>query len=94
MGLSRRKFTKQFKEEAIRRLELGAPLAEVARACASSRDRTVAERCLDQMDGGAVVQGVTGVGVPEPMRGNGGGLGDSSPPCGSLEKSWETSSSK
>ena len=33
MGLSRRKFTKEFKEEAVRRLELGAPLAEVARAC-------------------------------------------------------------
>jgi transposase-like protein len=33
MGLSRRKFTKEFKEEAVRRLELGASLAEVARAC-------------------------------------------------------------
>src|SRR5215208_2039236 len=33
MGLSRRKFTKEFKEEAFRRLELGATLAEVARAC-------------------------------------------------------------
>ena len=33
MGLSRRKFTKEFKEEAIRRLELGGSLAEVARAC-------------------------------------------------------------
>ena len=36
MGKSRRKFTKEFKEfkeEAIRRLELGASLAEVARAC-------------------------------------------------------------
>ena len=33
MGLSRRTFTKEFKEEAVRRLELGAPLAEVARAC-------------------------------------------------------------
>lgn len=33
MGLSRRKFTKEFKEEAVRRLELGACLAEVARAC-------------------------------------------------------------
>ena len=33
MGLSRRKFTKEFKEEAIRRLELGVSLAEVARAC-------------------------------------------------------------
>ena len=33
MGLSRRKFTKEFKEAAVRRLELGAPLAEVARAC-------------------------------------------------------------
>jgi transposase len=33
MGVSRRKFTKEFKEEAVRRLELGASLAEVARAC-------------------------------------------------------------
>lgn len=33
MSLSRRKFTKDFKEEAIRRLDLGASLAEVARAC-------------------------------------------------------------
>jgi len=33
MSLSRRKFTKDFKEEAIRRLDLGATLAEVARAC-------------------------------------------------------------
>jgi len=33
MGMSRRKFTKEFKEEAVRRLELGASLAEVARAC-------------------------------------------------------------
>ena len=33
MGLSRRKFTKEFKAAAVRRLELGAALAEVARAC-------------------------------------------------------------
>ena len=33
MGQSRRKFTKEFKEAAIRRLELGASAAEVARAC-------------------------------------------------------------
>lgn len=33
MGLSRRKFSKEFKEAAVRRLELGASLAEVARAC-------------------------------------------------------------
>ena len=33
MGLSRRKFTKEFKEAALRRLDLGASLAEVARAC-------------------------------------------------------------
>jgi transposase len=33
MGASRRKFTKEFKEEAVRRLGLGASLAEVARAC-------------------------------------------------------------
>jgi transposase-like protein len=33
MSLSRRSFTKEFKEAAVRRLELGASLAEVARAC-------------------------------------------------------------
>jgi transposase-like protein len=33
MRLSRRKFTQEFKEAALRRLELGASLAEVARAC-------------------------------------------------------------
>jgi len=33
MGNSRRNFTKEFKEAAIRRLELGASIAEVARAC-------------------------------------------------------------
>ena len=33
MGLSRRKFTKEFKEAAVRRLALGASLGEVARAC-------------------------------------------------------------
>jgi transposase len=33
MGLSRRKFTREFKEAAVRRLELGASVAEVARAC-------------------------------------------------------------
>jgi transposase len=33
MSLSRRRFSKEFKEAAIRRLDLGASLAEVARAC-------------------------------------------------------------
>ena len=33
MSLSRRQFTKEFKEAAVRRLELGASMAEVARAC-------------------------------------------------------------
>lgn len=33
MGMSRRTFTKEFKEEAVQRLELGASIAEVARAC-------------------------------------------------------------
>jgi transposase len=33
MGISRRKFSREFKEAAVRRLELGASLAEVARAC-------------------------------------------------------------
>ncbi len=33
MNLSRRRFTKEFKEAAVRRLELGASVAEVARAC-------------------------------------------------------------
>jgi transposase len=33
MNLSRRKFTKEFKLAAVRRLETGASMAEVARAC-------------------------------------------------------------
>jgi transposase-like protein len=33
MGLTGRKFTREFKEAAVRRLELGASMAEVARAC-------------------------------------------------------------
>jgi transposase len=33
MSLSRRKFTKDFKLAAVRRLETGASIAEVARAC-------------------------------------------------------------
>jgi transposase len=33
MSLSRRKFTKEFKLAAVRRLETGASVAEVARAC-------------------------------------------------------------
>lgn len=33
MGLSRRKFTKEFKMAALRRMEAGASVAEVARAC-------------------------------------------------------------
>ena len=33
MSLTRRRFTGEFKEAAVRRLELGASIAEVARAC-------------------------------------------------------------
>ncbi len=33
MSLSRRIYSKEFKEAAVRRLELGASIAEVARAC-------------------------------------------------------------
>ncbi len=33
MGLSRRKFTREFKVAALRRLDTGASIAEVARAC-------------------------------------------------------------
>jgi transposase len=33
MSLSRRKFTKEFKEAAVRRLDVGASLGEVSRAC-------------------------------------------------------------
>src|SRR6267143_3588360 len=33
MSLSRRQFTKEFKEAAVRRLQLGSSIAEVARAC-------------------------------------------------------------
>jgi transposase-like protein len=32
-GLNRRKFTREFKEAAVRRLELGASVAGVPRAC-------------------------------------------------------------
>lgn len=32
MGLKRRKFTREFKEAAVRRLEMGASVAEVSRA--------------------------------------------------------------
>jgi transposase len=32
MGMNRRKFTREFKEAAVHRLELGASVAEVARA--------------------------------------------------------------
>lgn len=33
LNLSRRKFTREFKQAAVRRLEMGASAAEVARAC-------------------------------------------------------------
>jgi transposase len=33
MGLSRRRFTREFKEAAVRRMEMGVPVGEVARAC-------------------------------------------------------------
>jgi transposase len=33
MGLSRRKFTREFKGAAVRRMEMGVPVVEVARAC-------------------------------------------------------------
>jgi transposase len=33
MSVSRRRFTKEFKEAAVRRLELGGSIGEVARAC-------------------------------------------------------------
>src|SRR5262250_1511521 len=33
MSLSRRAFSKEFKEAAVRRMQLGASIAEVARAC-------------------------------------------------------------
>jgi Transposase len=33
MSMLRRQFTKEFKEAAVRRLELGASVGEVARAC-------------------------------------------------------------
>jgi transposase len=32
MGLSRRKFTREFKVEAVRRLDMGVPVAQLARA--------------------------------------------------------------
>lgn len=58
MGLNRRKFTREFKEAAVRRLELGASVAEVSRTsevnpngctagganCASLASRRLADR--------------------------------------------------
>ncbi len=38
MGLSRRKFSKEFKLAAVRRLEAGASAGEVARACEVNRN--------------------------------------------------------
>jgi transposase-like protein len=38
MGLSRRKFTAEFKAEVVRRLELGASAAEIARGCELNPD--------------------------------------------------------
>jgi transposase len=38
MSLSRRAFTKEFKEGAVRRIELGTAVAEVARACEVNRN--------------------------------------------------------
>lgn len=33
MGLSRRRFTREFKEAAVRRIEMGVPVGEVAGVC-------------------------------------------------------------
>ena len=48
MGAVRRKFTKEFKEAAVRRLELGASLAEVARA--SEVNPNVLHRWRQELD--------------------------------------------
>lgn len=51
MGVSRRTFTKEFKEEAVRRLELGASVAEVARATGVGHNGSTAngEQCLNRL---------------------------------------------
>ena len=36
MGLSRRRFTREFKQSAVRRLEMGVSIAELARAIEST----------------------------------------------------------
>jgi transposase-like protein len=47
MSLSRRTFTKEFKEGAVRRLELGASVAEVARACEVNPEEVVRQEYRD-----------------------------------------------
>jgi len=44
MGLSRRQFTKEFKLAAVRRLEAGVSLAEVARGLEGQPERVAALR--------------------------------------------------
>jgi transposase len=51
MGLSRRKFTREFKEAAVRRLELGATVAEVSRGCEVNAN--VLQRWRREMRAGA-----------------------------------------
>ena len=52
MGLYRRKFTHEFKEAAVRRLELGASVAEVAGTCeVNANGRSVSGRSGNRGDG-------------------------------------------
>jgi transposase-like protein len=41
MEMSRRRFTEEFKVAAVRRLEVGASVAEVARACEVDPNRSL-----------------------------------------------------
>jgi len=69
MGLSRRKFTTEFKAEVMRRLELGASVAEVARACELNPQRAAS---LEARAAGEWEEGLSGMG-PAAGRGKPGG---------------------
>ena len=66
MGLSRRKFTREFKEAAVRRLELGATVAEVSRGCEVNAN--VLHRWRREMRDGAMQAFAGASGIPRPRR--------------------------
>ena len=58
MRLSRRKFTPEFKQAAVRRLELGASVAEVARGCEVNANVLHRWRREMQQDGAHAFPGI------------------------------------